>query len=252
MKKLASGGRLCWVLAALLLIGFSAYAQMPGAGGPAGMSSALTKLFGDVNAFTAKAQVQVLDTSEKEIASMPMDFSLLDKKIRVEIDMTQAKNSSMPPGAAASLKQMGMAQVISLVRPDKKLVYVIYPDQKVMMTMPLPEEDAEAAGKNAKTARTPLGKETIDGHPCVKNKVVITPDKGPAVEATTWNATDLKDFPVQIQTKEQENTSFVRFKQVQFKKPDADLFEPPNGYTQYSDPQELMQGVMKKVMDGKK
>ena len=56
----------------------------------------------------------------------------------------------------------------------------------------------------------------------------------------------------QIQTKEQENTSFVRFKQVQFKKPDADLFEPPNGYTQYSDPQELMQGVMKKVMEGKK
>ena len=86
-----------------------------------------------------------------------------------------------------------------------------------------------------------------------KNKVAIIFDQGEPLEAITWNATDLREFPVQIQTKEKENTSFVRFKQVQFTKPDSSLFEPPTGYAQYNDPQDLMQGIMKKAMEsGKK
>src|SRR5436190_20645814 len=202
MKILVSRSRFQWV-AVVILWGFArAQAQIPGAGDAGGMTAALTKLFGDVTAFTAKAQVQVMDSTNKEIANMPMDFTLLDKKIRVEIDLTQTKNASMPPGAATTLRQMGMAQVISLVRPDKKLVYIIYPDQKAMITMPLPDEDLDVAAKNSKTSKTPLGKETVDGHPCVKNKVVITSEKGEVLEATTWNAIDLQDFPLQIQTKE--------------------------------------------------
>jgi len=213
------------------------------------MTTALIKLFGDVAAFTAKADIQVLDDSQQELSNMPMDFALLDKRIRVDIDQAQTKSRSMPPGAAETLKQMGMARVVSILRPDKKTAYVFYPDQKAMMTMPLPDEDSQSA-KAPKTVKTALGKETIDGHACVKNKVVMTFDQGDPIEAITWNATDLKDFPVQIQTKEKANTSFVRFKQVQFDKPDASLFEPPAGYTEYSDPQALMKGVMKKVMEG--
>jgi len=244
--------RIQTIVAGLLLAGVGAQAQMPGAGGPPGMSSALTRLFGDINAFTAKADVQVVDGSQKEVAGMPMDFAMLDKKVRVEIDLTQAKSSSMPPGAAEQLNSMGMAQVVSIVRPDKQLVYVMYPKQKMMMSMPLPKTDADAAEKNSKIQKTPLGKENLDGHPCVKNKVVITDEKGENIEATTWNASDLKDFPVQIQTKEKENTSTIHFKNVQFTKPDAKLFELPTGYTEYKSPQELMTAMMKKMMESEK
>ena len=230
-----------------LLVLASAYAQVPGPGGPAGMSAAITKLFGDVKAFTAKAEVQVLDNSQQEIVSMPMNFALLDKSIRVEMDLTQMKNKQMPPGVADSLKQMGMAHVISIISPSKKSAFVVYPDQKSLLLMPLSKEDADAS-KTPKLEKTALGKETVDGHACVKNKVVITDEKGEKVDATTWNASDLKDFPIQIQTKEAENTSIVKFKQVQFTAPDAAQFEPPTGYTQYNNQQELMQGIMKKVM----
>ena len=252
MKSLVSGRGSYAALALVLLAGFRGYAQMAGASGPAGMTTALTKLFGDIKAFTAKAEVQVLDDSQKEVSSMAMDFGLLDKRIRVDIDQSQSKSRTMPAGAAETLKQMGMARVVSILRPDKKKAYVFYPDQKAMMTMPLPDEDPESA-KAPKISKTAVGKETVDGHPCVKNKVVMIFDQGEPLEAITWNATDLKDFPVQIQTKEKENTSFVRFKQVQFNKPDSSLFEPPTGYTQYNDPQDLMQGIMKKAMEsGKK
>jgi hypothetical protein len=225
-----------------------ARAQMPGAGGPAGMNAAMAKLFGDLKAFSAKAEVQVLDGSQKEIATMPMDFSLLDGKIRVEMDMTQAKIASMPPGAATQLKQMGMAQVVSIVRPDKKQIFVVYPEQKAVMTMPLGAD--AATEKETKLDKTELGKETIDGHSCVKNKVVIDDGKGQKVEATTWEATDLKKFPIRIQTKDRENSSILNFKNVQFAKPEASSFDPPAGYTQYNSPQELMQSIMSKMTQG--
>jgi len=213
------------------------------------MSAAITKLFGDIKAFTAKAEVQVLDNSQKEMVSMPMDFALLDKSIRVEMDLTLMRNKQMAPGLADSLKQMGMAHVISIISPPKKSAFVIYPDQKSVLNMPLPKEDSDAA-RSPKLEKTALGKETLDGHPCVKNQVVITDERGEKVDALTWNATDLKDFPIQIQTKETGNTSVVRFKQVQFTALEPAQFEPPAGFATYDSQQELMQAMMKKMAPG--
>lgn len=217
--------------------------QMPGAGGSSAMTAAMSKLFGEIKGFSAKAQAQVLDSSQKEMVSMPMTFEFLDGKIRVQLDMAQMKNANMPPGAVEQLKKMGMSQVISVVRPDKNLAYVIYPDNKVLMSMPLPKE------ADTKVTRTDLGKETIDGHACAKTKVVISGGKDQSFEATTWNASDLKDFPIQIRAQEKENTSVIHFSNVQLAKPDAQDFEPPAGYTQYNSPQEMMQGMMSKMQD---
>lgn len=248
--KIGATGRICSVAAAsLCLFGLSTYGQMPGAAGPAGVTAALTKLFGSTTAFTAKGEMQVIDNTKHEIAFWPMDFSLLDKKIRVEIDLTQTRNKDMPAGTAATLKQMGMAQVISIIRPDKGAVYVIYPDQRVLLSMALPKEDLEGSDKTPKVSKTELGKEIIDGHPCIKNKVIVTDSAGHTVEATTWDATDLKNLPIQIETLDKESMSTVRFKQVRFARPEASFFEPPSGFTQYDNPRDLQLGVMKKMME---
>jgi hypothetical protein len=236
-------------LLGMLFCGLSAQGQMPGGSGPAGVSAALTKLFGNTTAFSAKGEMQVTDKTSHEIAFWPMDFSLLDKKIRVEIDLTQTRNKDMPSGMAATLKQIGMSQIVSIIRPDKGLVYVIYPDQRVLLTLPLPKEDSEGSGKGPQVTKKALGKETIDGHPCVKNKVVVTDSTGQIVEATTWDATDLKDLPIQIETQENDNTSLVRFKEIQFTRPAAGYFEPPSGFTQYQNADELKLGVMKKMVE---
>ena len=208
----------------------------------------MAKLFGDIASFTAKADVQVLDSDNKETVSMPMDFALLDKKIRVAIDLSQMKNSAMPPGMADTIKQMGMAHVVNIIRPDKKLTYTIYPDQKILLTLPLPAPQGAAAEKEAKVEKTPQGKETIDGHPCVKNKITTTDEEGKPVDALTWNATDLKDFPIKIETKEGGNTALLHFKDIQLDKAAAAQFDPPPGYKEYSNQQELMQAMMQKMM----
>ncbi len=229
----------------VMLAGGSVLAQLPGGGTPGGMDAALTRLFGDVKAFTAKVEVQVLDSSQQEMASFPMDLTMLDKKKRVEMDLTLMKSKQMPPGMADSLKQMGMSQFVNIVRPDKKQAYSMYPNLKIVLVQPWAKADNEP-----KLERTEEGKETIDGHACVKYKNVLTDDAGKKIEATSWNASDLKDFPVQIQAKDGENTSVLRFKQVQMTRPDEKLFEPPADYTQYTNQADLQQAVLAKIKEG--
>jgi hypothetical protein len=81
----------------------------------------------------------------------------------------------------------------------------------------------------------------------VKTKVVFRDDSGKNIEALTWYASDLKNFPLQIQAKEKDNTSILHFTEVKLTKPDAKQFEPPAGYTQYTNQMELMQGMMTKM-----
>ena len=237
--------KLSAALALGLVWSLGIHAQMPGSGGPSGMDMAMLKLFGDIKDVSAKAQVRILDESQAEVISMPMDFAMLDSNVRMDMDLTQAKGSSMPPGAADSLKQMGMAQLCSITRRDKKLTYVVYPGPKMLLSMPLPKDASNDS--SSKLEKSEQGKEDLDGHPCVKNKVVFTDDSGKTIEALTWNATDLKDFPLQIQAKEKDNTSVIRFSQVKLSKPDAKQFDPPAGYTQYTNQMELMQGMMTKM-----
>jgi len=231
------------VLAALSCA--TAQAQLPGSS-PAGVSAGLAKLFKEFGGFSAKAEVQELDGAKNQTTLVPMEFSLLETRIRAAIDMSQVKSQSISPDEAAQLRQMGLAQVVTIIRPDKKLVYVIYPDQKSAISVPLPKEDSDASEKEAKIDKTALGKETIDGHACTKNNVIVSNDQGKMLEAVTWEAADLKNFPIQIQTRDSGKTTIVHYRDVRLEKPALTQFDPPKEYVMYKDMMELMQGVMKK------
>jgi len=218
-------------LALIFLAPGAAFAQVPAAGSPTGINAAFVKLFGDVSAFSARVDTQVLDGSQQEWMRMPMDFAALDHKVRLDINLEQTTSKDLPAGTIAGLKQAGMERIISIFRPDRKATFVLYPNSKSYVMMPLAKGDAEALEKGLTMEKNALGKETIDGHPCVKNKTVVKNQQGSVFEATTWNAADLKDLPIQIQTQGKNTTVVMRFRQIQFARPDAKQFEVPAGYT---------------------
>ena len=203
---------------------------MPTTGSPTGINAAFVKLFGAVNSFTAKVETQVFDPSQKEIVRMPMDLAALDGKVRLEINLAQVQSRDFSCQHPRQLKQAGMDRVVSVFRPDKKATYIIYPGVQSYLIIPLAKGEAEALEKGLKLNKSALGNETIDGHPCVKNKVTVRNDKGPVLEAVTWNAADLKDFPLQIQMKQKDNKVLMRFSQVSFVRPDAKQFDLPSNY----------------------
>ena len=236
-------------LIAFLFVSSSPFlqAQLPG-GGSTPMNSAMLKMFGKNTNFTAKAEVRMLDDSKNETMSLSFTMALHSGKMRAEMDMAQIKNAMMTPQLVEQMKQMGADRTIYVVRPDLKANYVIYPSLKAYAQIPMSEVEQQALGKEPKIQKTPLGKETIDGHPCVKSKVVVTDEKGQTQEATVWDATDLKDFVVQMQMKESGADVIMKFKDVQFGKATAKEFEPPAGYTKYPGMEQIQQLMMQKMI----
>ena len=78
--------------------------------------------------------------------------------------------------------------------------------------------------------------------------MTIDAGSGNVREGFLWTATDLKEFPLQIQIDDPRMKMTMRFKDVQLKEPDAGRFIPPADFTKYTNPQEMMQAVAQKMM----
>jgi hypothetical protein len=204
--------------------------QPPTAGSATGVNAAFVKLFGNVTAFSARMETQVLDRSGQESVRMPMDFATLSNKVRMDLNLEQTVSRDLPANMISVMKQQGMERIISIFRPDQKATLLLYPGPKRYQALPLAKGEADAIDKGLQVEKTALGKETIDGHACVKNQVVVRNQQGPVLRATTWNATDLKDLPIRVEMKKEESKVVITFKQVQFAKPDPKRFDVPDDY----------------------
>jgi hypothetical protein len=239
LKSLALGA-----LTLTLTCTVNAQPGMGGGPGP-GFDTMLTKFFGEVKGFSATAEMTMKGNGDN--MTMPMEFAMLEGKVRMDLDLGKMKSDKMA-GMGAQLKQMGMDKMTTIVDPKKKTMLMIYPSLKSYADMPMPEEQAKMVDKEPKMETTEMGKETIEGHPCKKNKVVVTDDAGKKQEVLVWNATDLKDFPVQLQTSDKGQDMTMIYKNIKLEKPDAKQFEPPAEFTKYASMQEMMQNAMMKMM----
>jgi hypothetical protein len=230
---------------------FTASAQMgPGQGSGPDFSGPMAKLFGEHRAFTATTEVQAKNAMQGGDMVMPGKLSYLEGKSRLELELEKMKGANMTEAVVEQMKQMGMDKMTTISDPEKKLVYMIYPTLKAYAEMPIPNADAKKSDKDLELKVTELGKETVEGHECVKNKAVVTDKEGKTTEFTVWNATDLKKFPVKIAANQKNMDMVMTFKDVKFAKPDAGLFDPPSDYTKYSSIMTLMQQEMMKRMGG--
>jgi hypothetical protein len=238
------------ILTALLIcLGLVSATAQPG-GPPSGprFDGALGKLFGETSAFTATLDSQITPKSGDPI-TMPGKIIFDSGKASFEMNLSGAKGLKIPADAAAQMKSMGLDQITTISLPEKKLLYLIYPGLQSYVVNTMPDAVA-STNENFKVVTTQIGKETVDGHACVENKVVITDEKGEVKEFTVWNATDLKNFPVKIFHAEDSNQITLSFKNISLVKPAAAAFIPPASYTRYDDMQTMMQTEMMKKMAG--
>ncbi len=233
---------LIWTIMAMALAEATAWAQSPGMGGGPGMSPAIGKLFGNNTAFSTKAKV-TMDGDGKTI-TMEMDLSMLDGKMRMGTDLTKAKG--IPPEGVENMKQLGMDIMVNIERPDKKVSLVVFPSMHAYSETPFDDARVKSEAGNFKIEKTTVGRETIDGHPCKRTKLVILNGAGEKQEAMTWNAVDLKDFPLQIEMNQEGATVKMRFTNIKLEKPDAKSFEAPAGFTKYGSQAELVSKEMMK------
>lgn len=229
---------LAWLAAAVAMFQFAnvCHAQMPAAG-PGNV--AFLRLFEQHKAFSATADMRITD-SNKETMELTFGLAQAPGKVRFDVDLANTKGPMISPEVVAQMKAVGMDHAISVMRLDKKRLYVIYPGLRSYVDLAMPPDAVQSLTKDLKLERTVEGKETVGSHPTVKTQITLTDDKGQKERITAWEATDLKNFPVQAQLFEGGQNILVKFRDVKLTTPDAKLFEPPAGYTKYNDMQSLM------------
>ena len=213
-----------------------------------GLSGSTAKLFGDNTSFSANLEMQT--TGGQGTMTMPGKIFFDEGKSRFEMDMAQIKGGMMSPQMAVQMKSIGMDKTIVISRPDKKVAYQIYPGMQAYLETPSADPESSVPAADFKLEVTEVGKETVDGHPCIKNKAVVTDKEGTRHESLVWNATDLKKFPLKIEQSEEGAKITMLFRDVSLSKPAAGLFDPPSDATRYDSMQSMMQQVIMKRMGG--
>src|ERR1041385_6673909 len=171
-----------FLLTSVLAVACSLQAQPMMRGNGPKFTGSMAKLFGDNSSFTANVENQI-DSASAQAMTMPGKLAFDSGKSRFEMNLADAKGGQMQ-GAAEHMKAMGMDRMVMISRPDKKLTYQVYPGMTAYVESPLEDPDATKPESAFKIETTELGKETLDGHPCVKNKVVVTDDEGKKHEST--------------------------------------------------------------------
>jgi|UniRef100_A0A7V6A5U3 hypothetical protein len=131
--------------------------------------------------------------------------------------------------------------VINILRPDKKVAWIIMPQQKAYMEMPInagTQQQMLTLSEQQKAKLKKLGNETIDGYTC--DKYATTMDHhGKSMKAFVWIPPDL-GVPIKIVA---EDGSFsMEYKEIRPGGVEDSRFEPPQDYTKMKMPFAMPQG----------
>src|SRR5689334_11651799 len=130
------------VTVAVLMVGAIALrAQVPG-GNQTALNAAMLRLFGETTNFAAKADVRLLEKGAKEPITMVADFAMLDGKARMDLDMATLKSKQLPAETLASFKAAGLDKLATIVRPDRKVIVLIYPTVRSYTEMTMSKQEA--------------------------------------------------------------------------------------------------------------
>jgi hypothetical protein len=209
----------------------------------------MAKLFGEHKAFSCAVDIDATSPDRPEPVGLTGQLAFLEGKSRFQMDLTKIRGG-MSAGDVEQVKAFGMADLIIINRPDTGQGLLIYPALKSYAK--LEDSATRTDSEQYKVESKEVGRETINGQPCVKSEVVITGPDGKKFQSTVWNATALKKFPVRVRSTEGGTPFTLTFKDLKFEKPAAALFEAPGAYTKYEDISSLMQGVATKKLNERK
>lgn len=241
------GGRLSWIAALALasVIGLRASAQgLPG--GNIGFNATVAMLFNDIPAFSANVESALTNKQDNTRMTLPMRMLKRDDQFRLEVDLTKIKGSSSIVQSMATIQNIGMARMASVVSTKNKEMLVMFPELKFYTKVALSEVDVPTG--DYKVTKKAGSKETIDGQPCVRQQVILTATDGKKTEATTWEAPALKNFPVRMLFRPEGSSMAMNFSSVELTAPGAESFAAPKDYKAFDNISSLMQEAMTQVM----
>lgn len=153
------------------------------------------------------------------------------------------------PGKERREMDQGGKKMITIMRKDKKVTWMLMPEQKMYMEMPMDSGRPQPGNtSDYKIDATVVGTETVNGIKATKSKVVMTDSKGNKMGGFMWRTTD--GIAVKSDVLAMGGGSKMRMKSeltnLKIGHQDPALFEIPAGYTTMS-----MGGMMGGMMGGR-
>jgi len=221
---------------------FLVQAQFRAPGGlPAGFHRALLDVLAAGPSFHGRAMIQVSNGPDKQPVSMSCNIAVLSGNMRLEVDSFQA-GANVPPAEAARLRSM---HSITLLRPDRNRMYLIFPDFGAYVEMSCCKSAGTDALPPPEIAKTALGKEVVNGQSCDKGHWNVTEADGEHYDTTVWTSTNSSSIPIQVEIG--APPALVVFQDLRLEAPNSSLFEPPASYTKYQGIPEIIQREAQKA-----
>ena len=212
------------------------------------LNAAVRKLLGPTHSFSAQIQAQGHDDQGRTGGTSGRLY-LHNGCTSFLFQLSNVHDSDIPPAILAQMQGLGINDVALINRPDRRMMYLVFPGLQSCVRVPYkPEATLSASPTDFKLSIVKEREEIVGGHRCQRNKVVLTDKQGEAHAATLWNAEDLRNFPVRIHYAEGGNVIDMDFFDISLAAPDSSLFEVPAGYSIYDSlPMMLQQEFIKRV-----
>jgi len=130
----------------------------------------------------------------------------------------------------------GREVTITILRPDKEVIWMVMPGRKVYMEMPLTEEMTRELGQLAKdqASMTHLGTETVNGYLSDKYETSVK-NNGGFIKHTMWVS---KKLGVPIKITSPEGSFSMDYRDIKEGGVPDSVFEAPAGYQKMNKPGE--------------
>ncbi len=121
---------------------------------------------------------------------------------------------------------------VNIIRPDRKVMWMLMVDSKIYMEMPLDMSKQDIQSKlhdpNITTHKEFIANEVVDKHPAKKYHLMITTDGKREKSGYIWEAIDLENFPVKYESEDKKMTTV--WKNIKTGGVTDSAFELPAGY----------------------
>ena len=155
-----------------------------------------------------------------------------------EYSMAATTKAFLPEDRINLMTNTGLDRIVFITKADKHAGFVVYPGLQSYVAVTITNDVSDrykiCIGKTVK-----MGKEEVDGHSCEKSTVILTNSAGNQYVATVWNAVDLDNFPIKIESIENNHQIIWFYKNVSLSKPEPGLFEVASNYKLYDSPDSL-------------
>jgi hypothetical protein len=149
--------------------------------------------------------------------------------------VTKSKVYSTPTMERREMSDGGQ-QMISIARHDKKVTWILMPEEKMFMSMPIGQSPSKKEDKTDLSAykidTTPMGQETLNGVVMNKAKMIMTGKDGSKMGGFMWTTKEgiIAKLDALSVEKGQKDRFKLEMSNLKIGKQPADLFEIPKGY----------------------